>query len=115
MCCWANRPSCGGQWRRREKRRDHVVGDRHQGVADGTQSGSSARTGEGVRRGALLREQIDSRYFDAFVHATPLGMSPRTGECILYDKILADLVFDIVYNPRDSELVQHAVEQEKTV
>src|SRR5438552_18688690 len=63
----------------------------------------------------LLREQLDSRYFDAFVHATPLGMSQRTGECFFDGKIPADLVFDMVYNPLDTTLIQHAVEQKKTV
>jgi 3-dehydroquinate dehydratase/shikimate dehydrogenase len=63
----------------------------------------------------LLREQLDSRYFDAFIHATPLGMYPRTDESFFDGKIPADLVFDMVYNPLDTALIQHAVEQKKTV
>jgi 3-dehydroquinate dehydratase/shikimate dehydrogenase len=64
---------------------------------------------------ALLREQLDSRYFDAFIHATPLGMYPRTEESFFEGKIPADLVFDMVYNPLDTALIRHAVEQGKTV
>ena len=29
----------------------------------------------------LLREQLDTRHFDALVHATPLGMFPHVNEC----------------------------------
>jgi 3-dehydroquinate dehydratase/shikimate dehydrogenase len=64
---------------------------------------------------ALLREQVDSRYFDAFIHATPLGMYPRTEERFFEGKIPAALVFDMVYNPLDTALIRHAVEQGKTV
>jgi 3-dehydroquinate dehydratase / shikimate dehydrogenase len=64
---------------------------------------------------ALLREQLDSRYFDAFIHATPLGMYPRIEERFFEGKIPADLVFDMVYNPLDTALIRHAVEQGKTI
>ncbi len=63
----------------------------------------------------LLREQLDSRKFDAVVHATPLGMFPRTEGCFFPDAIPADLVFDMVYNPLETTLVRHAVEQGLTV
>jgi 3-dehydroquinate dehydratase/shikimate dehydrogenase len=63
----------------------------------------------------LLREQLDSRYFDAFIHATPLGMYPRTDESFFEGRIPADLVFDMVYNPLDTALIQLAVGQKKTV
>ncbi len=64
---------------------------------------------------ALLREQLASRHFDAVVHATPLGMFPHVNECFFEDKIPADIVFDMVYNPLETKLVQHAKEQGKTV
>ncbi len=63
----------------------------------------------------LLREQVDSRHFDAFIHATPLGMYPRTEESFFEDRIPADVVFDLVYNPLDTALIRHAVRQGKTV
>jgi 3-dehydroquinate dehydratase / shikimate dehydrogenase len=62
---------------------------------------------------AVLREQLDSRYFDAVIHATPLGMWPHTNECFFPDKIPADIVFDMVYNPLETVLIQHAKEQNK--
>jgi 3-dehydroquinate dehydratase / shikimate dehydrogenase len=63
----------------------------------------------------LLREQMDGRYFDAVVHATPLGMHPHTEESFFPDAIPADLVFDMVYNPLETVLVRHAREQRKEV
>jgi 3-dehydroquinate dehydratase/shikimate dehydrogenase len=59
----------------------------------------------------LLRDQLDSRHFDAVVHATPIGMFPHVNECFFRDKIPADLVFDMVYNPLETVLVHRAREQ----
>jgi 3-dehydroquinate dehydratase / shikimate dehydrogenase len=64
---------------------------------------------------SLLKEQLDSRHFDVVVHATPLGMFPHVNECFFEDKIPADIVFDMVYNPLETVLVKHAREQGKTV
>ena len=64
---------------------------------------------------AISREQAESRMFDALVHATPLGMYPRTGECFFPDKIPAELVFDMVYNPVETELLRKASEQGRQV
>ncbi|PWU00871.1 MAG: shikimate dehydrogenase [Terriglobia bacterium] len=64
---------------------------------------------------ALLREQLDSRYFDALVHATPLGMTPNVNECFFNGKIPADVVFDMVYNPLETELIKRARQQGKRV
>jgi 3-dehydroquinate dehydratase/shikimate dehydrogenase len=59
----------------------------------------------------LLRDQLEKRKFDAVVHATPLGMSPRIEGCFFPDKIPADLVFDMVYNPIETALVRRATAQ----
>lgn len=61
----------------------------------------------------LVREQMDGRYFDVFVHATPLGMYPKTEECFFDGHIPADVVFDTVYNPLDTMLIRNAVAQGK--
>ena len=63
----------------------------------------------------LLREQLDKRKFDAVVHATPLGMAPRTDGCFFPDAIPAELVFDMVYNPLETALLKRAREQKLTV
>ncbi len=63
----------------------------------------------------LMREQAERRDFDAVVHATPLGMYPNTEECFFTERIPADLVFDMVYNPVETALLRCARGQGKTV
>ena len=59
----------------------------------------------------LLKEQLDSLYFDALIHCTPIGMYPHTADCFFNDKIPADVVFDMVYNPVETVLIQQAKAQ----
>jgi len=63
----------------------------------------------------LLREQAETRHFDALVHSTPLGMSPHLDECFFSNHIPADVVFDMVYNPLETLLLRRAREQGRTV
>ena len=63
---------------------------------------------------ALGKEQLENRRFDAVVHATPLGMYPHVNECFFNGTIPADIVFDMVYNPRETALIRKAREQGKT-
>jgi 3-dehydroquinate dehydratase/shikimate dehydrogenase len=42
-------------------------------------------------------------------------MFPHVNECFFEDRIPADIVFDMVYNPLETVLVKHAREQGKTV
>jgi 3-dehydroquinate dehydratase / shikimate dehydrogenase len=64
---------------------------------------------------ALLKEQLAGHHFDAIVHATPLGMYPHVHDCFFNGNIPADIVFDMVYNPIETVLIQRAREQGKTV
>jgi 3-dehydroquinate dehydratase / shikimate dehydrogenase len=59
----------------------------------------------------LTREQADARMFDVLIHATPLGMSPRSGECFFNGRIPAKLVLDMVYNPLETLLLRKAKSQ----
>jgi 3-dehydroquinate dehydratase / shikimate dehydrogenase len=59
----------------------------------------------------LTREQADTRMFDVLVHATPLGMAPRTAECFFRGRVPAKLVFDMVYNPLETVLLRKAKSQ----
>lgn len=63
----------------------------------------------------LSLEQACSRHFNVLVHATPLGMFPKTDECFFPDTIPGDVVFDMVYNPLDTVLLKRAREQGKIV
>jgi 3-dehydroquinate dehydratase/shikimate dehydrogenase len=60
---------------------------------------------------AIVCEQLESRFFDAFVNATPLGMHPQETGCFFDGDIPADLVFDMVYNPARTVLLKRAEEQ----
>ncbi len=66
--------------------------------------------GEGISK-----QQAECRHFDAMVHATPIGMFPRSEDCFFDGAIPADLVFDMVYNPLETQLIQRAREQGKQV
>jgi 3-dehydroquinate dehydratase/shikimate dehydrogenase len=63
----------------------------------------------------LLREQAETRKFDALVHATSLGMFPHTDGCFFQNAIPAEVVFDMVYNPIETELVRRATQQGLTI
>ncbi|MCS7023672.1 MAG: shikimate dehydrogenase [Bryobacteraceae bacterium] len=63
----------------------------------------------------LLRDELSSRYFDALIHATPLGMHPHVNECFFPDRIPAEIVFDMVYNPLETLLLKRAAEQRKVL
>jgi len=55
------------------------------------------------------------RHFDIVVNATPVGMWPHVNESPFEDKIPADIVFDMVYNPLETLLCKRAKEQGKKV
>ena len=59
--------------------------------------------------------QLGDEHFDAVVHATPLGMHPDEEGCFFEGDIPADIVFDMVYNPAKTMLLQHAEEQGRQV
>ncbi len=61
----------------------------------------------------VSREQVRANglRWDAVVHATPLGMWPHSTECFFEDRIPGDLVFDLVYNPIETELLKRARQQ----
>jgi 3-dehydroquinate dehydratase / shikimate dehydrogenase len=63
----------------------------------------------------VTREQLDGRKFDALVHATPMGMFPHVKECFFDGDLPADVVFDMVYNPLETELIKRAKEQKLNV
>lgn len=63
----------------------------------------------------VLRTDLNSQKFDALVHATPMGMWPHVNECFFEGDLPAELVFDMVYNPLETELTRRAKAQGLTV
>jgi 3-dehydroquinate dehydratase/shikimate dehydrogenase len=68
-----------------------------------------------VKGEAVSIREASGRHFDALVHATPLGMFPNPDSCLFSDAIPADVVLDMVYNPRETLLLKRAGEQGLTV
>ena len=60
---------------------------------------------------AVTRDGLKTRKFDALVHATPIGMWPNVNDCFFDDQIPAEVVFDMVYNPLETELLKRAKSQ----
>jgi 3-dehydroquinate dehydratase/shikimate dehydrogenase len=64
-----------------------------------------------VKGEAITLREAAVRHFDALVHATPLGMLPNAEGCLFNERIPADIVFDMVYNPRETLLLKRAAQQ----
>ncbi len=60
---------------------------------------------------AVLPGQLPAARYDILVHATPLGMWPHTEECYFSGPVPADVVFDLVYNPERTALLERAAAQ----
>jgi 3-dehydroquinate dehydratase/shikimate dehydrogenase len=57
----------------------------------------------------------EKQKFDIVLNATPVGMHPHVERCIFRNNIPGDLVFDMVYNPRETLLLKRAQEQGRKV
>ena len=62
---------------------------------------------------ALSGAEVARRRFDVLVHATSVGMYPNVEESYFPDAIPAEVVFDLVYNPRETMLLKQARAQGK--
>jgi 3-dehydroquinate dehydratase/shikimate dehydrogenase len=66
----------------------------------------------GVVKGeAVTLKQAQSMSFDALIHATPVGMSPKPDATLFADRIPARVVMDMVYNPHETLLLKNAKAQ----
>lgn len=88
----------------------------------GAQVSITGRTPEKIRSlakltgaRALTPADLKDSHFDVLVHATPLGMYPASNECFFEESIPADVVFDMVYNPLETELLRRAREQGRQI
>lgn len=53
---------------------------------------------------------IPDEHFDTLINATPMGMYPKCDACAVTDEVIAnaDFVFDAIYNPKETLLIQKA-------
>ena len=59
--------------------------------------------------------KLGGDYFDVLVHATPVGMYPKSNGNLFPGRIPADVVFDMVYNPLETALLKHARDEGRAV
>ena len=61
-------------------------------------------------------ENIPDEHFDTLINATPVGMYPKCDACAVTDEVIAnaDFVFDAIYNPKETLLIQKAKAMGKT-
>lgn len=64
---------------------------------------------------AVSLKDAQQQTYDVFIHATPVGMHPKAGECLFERRIPAEVVLDMVYNPRETVLLKRAKDQGCTV
>ena len=68
-----------------------------------------------VNGAAVSLKEAQQTTYDVFIHATPVGMHPKAGECLFERRIPAEVVLDMVYNPRETVLLKRAKDQGCTV
>lgn len=59
--------------------------------------------------------RVADQNFDVMIHATPVGMWPDVEGNLFPDRVPAEIVFDLVYNPVETALLKRAADQGKTV
>ena len=95
-----------------------VVALRQRGVQVAVTGRNPRRVGRLARLHAVEAidfTQLGDRYFDVLVQATPVGMLPNVNGNLFPDRIPADVVFDLVYNPLETALLKRAAEAGKVV
>lgn len=61
-------------------------------------------------------DAIPDEHFDTLINATPVGMYPKCDACAVNEEVIAraDFVFDAIYNPKETLLIQKAKALGKT-
>ena len=61
-------------------------------------------------------EKIPLKHYDTMINATPVGMYPKCDASVVSDEVIscADFVFDAIYNPKETLLIQKAKAMGKT-
>lgn len=88
----------------KEKNCDITIFNRKKDMAE-----KLAHDSTSIYKGFEALHTINS--FDILINATPVGMSPKTGETVIPKEYLSKnmIVFDIVYNPKETQLIQEAI------
>jgi 3-dehydroquinate dehydratase/shikimate dehydrogenase len=71
---------------------------------------SAAALAKVVKGDVVSLQEAERSHYDALVHATPVGMHPNCDGAI-FEKLPANVVLDMVYNPHETVLLKRAKEQ----
>jgi 3-dehydroquinate dehydratase/shikimate dehydrogenase len=64
---------------------------------------------------AVALKDAQHQNYDVLIHATPVGMHPGTNQCLFDGRMPAEIVFDMVYNPRETALLKRARQDGRVV
>ena len=64
---------------------------------------------------AVTLKDAQRQNYDALIHATPVGMHPGTNQCLFEGRAPAEIVLDMVYNPRETALLKRAKQDGRIV
>ncbi len=56
-------------------------------------------------------QEAERQSYDVLLNATSVGMHPNPRQSLFQNKIPGEVVFDMVYNPHETQLLKHAREQ----
>ena len=91
----------------------------HDAGATLTVTGRDQRSAEAlakvVRANIISLPEAEKKSYDVLLNATSVGMHPNTEQSLFNNKIPAELVFDMVYNPHETQLLKQAREQGRKV
>jgi 3-dehydroquinate dehydratase/shikimate dehydrogenase len=91
----------------------------HDAGAQITITGRDAARAQALARAVdadvVTLKRAEQQDYDVVLNATPVGMHPDSDACLFREKIPGEVVFDMVYNPRETMLLKMARNQGRTV
>lgn len=68
-----------------------------------------------VKADVVSLKQAQTQKYDVLIHSTPVGMAPNPEASLFANRVPAEIVFDMVYNPHETLLLKQAKDQGCTV
>jgi 3-dehydroquinate dehydratase/shikimate dehydrogenase len=84
-------------------------------IITGRNAARAAKLARVVKADVVSIKEAQTQEYDVLIHATPVGMSPKPNETLFPNRVPAEVVLDMVYNPHETLLLKQAREQGCTV
>jgi 3-dehydroquinate dehydratase / shikimate dehydrogenase len=68
-----------------------------------------------VNADVVTLKRAEQQHYDVVLNATPVGMHPNCDGCLFQENVPGDVVFDMVYNPRETMLLKMARDGNRAV